>query len=94
MTTRFASLILFTVYLFRVMFFDFLNDDAFISFRYAQNLAEHGELTYNLGERVEGYTNFLWTVLMAGVIYLGGDVMIWSKALSIGFGIGTLVVCL
>lgn len=40
-------------------------DDAYISFRYAQNLAQSGELVFNLGERVEGMTNLLWTLLMA-----------------------------
>src|SRR5690606_38133881 len=50
-----------------------LSDDAFISFRYAQNLVEGHGLVYNPGERVEGYTNFLWTVLAAGVIAFGGD---------------------
>lgn len=43
----------------------FVCDDAYISFRYAWNLAEHGALEYNLGERVEGYTNFLWVVVLA-----------------------------
>jgi len=45
----------------------FLCDDAYISFRYAQNLAEHGELAFNTAplERVEGYTNFAWVVLLA-----------------------------
>ena len=42
----------------------FLNDDAFISFRYADHWARTGELVYNLGERVEGYTNFLWVALL------------------------------
>ena len=42
-----------------------LFDDAFISLRYARNLA-HGEgLVWNPGERVEGYTNLLTTLLMA-----------------------------
>lgn len=40
-------------------------DDAFISCRYARHLAEGHGLVYNVGERVEGYTNFLWTVLIA-----------------------------
>jgi hypothetical protein len=31
-------------------------DDAFITYRYARNLAAHGELSYNLGERVLGTT--------------------------------------
>lgn len=42
----------------------FITDDAFISFRYARNLAEGHGLVFNIGERLEGYTNFLWTVLM------------------------------
>jgi hypothetical protein len=42
-----------------------LCDDAFISFRYARNLVDGHGLVFNIGERVEGYTNFLWTVLMA-----------------------------
>ena len=47
--------------------FNFVTDDAFISFVYSRNLAEHGQLVFNLGEQpVEGYTNFLWTVLLAG----------------------------
>ncbi|MCA9582185.1 MAG: hypothetical protein KC416_10360, partial [Myxococcales bacterium] len=46
-------------------------DDAFISFRYARHLAGGHGLVYNLGERVEGYTNFLWVVLAAGFEWLG-----------------------
>jgi hypothetical protein len=48
-----------------------LCDDAFISFRYAENLARGQGLVFNPGERVEGYTNPLWTVLLAGAIKLG-----------------------
>ncbi len=72
--------------------FDFVNDDAFISFRYADNLVRHGELVFNPGERVEGYTNFLWTLLMAGVMALGLDPVPWSKWLGIAFSVGTLLV--
>lgn len=39
-------------------------DDAYISFRYAQNALRGHGLVFNPGERVEGYTNFLWTALM------------------------------
>ena len=52
--------------------FNFVTDDAFISFVYSRNLAEHGKLVFNLGEHpVEGYTNFLWTVLL-GRVHEGG----------------------
>ncbi len=70
--------------------FDFVNDDAFISFRYADTLVRHGELAFNPGERVEGYTNFLWTLLIAGVLALKGEPVFWSKVLSIGLGLGSL----
>lgn len=49
-----------------------LMDDAFISFRYARNFAEGHGLVFNPGERVEGYTNFLWTVLIGIGVRLGG----------------------
>jgi len=48
--------------------YGFVCDDAYISLRYARNFAQHGVLEYNLGERVEGYTNFLY-VLLAGVLW-------------------------
>ena len=41
-----------------------LDDDMMISLRYARNLAEGHGLVWNVGERVEGYTNFLWTLGM------------------------------
>jgi hypothetical protein len=42
-----------------------LFDDALISMRYAWNLAHGNGLVWNPGERVEGYSNFLTTLLMA-----------------------------
>ena len=72
--------------------FAFVTDDAYISFVYARNLAEHGELVFNLGDRVEGYSNFLWTVLLALGIKVGVSPEVSSQVLSIGFAIGTLIV--
>ena len=46
-------------------------DDAFISFRYAENLATGSGLVYNPGEYVEGFTNLSWTLLLAGVMSVG-----------------------
>jgi hypothetical protein len=42
-----------------------LFDDAMVSMRYAFNLAHGAGLVWNAGERVEGYTNFLWTLVMS-----------------------------
>src|SRR6267154_221619 len=61
----------------------FIQDDAFISFRYADNLVRGIGLVWNQGERVEGYTNFLWTLLMSGGICLGMDPVLFSQVLGI-----------
>ncbi len=42
-----------------------LFDDAMISMRYAYNLAHGHGLVWNVGERVEGFTNPLWVFYMA-----------------------------
>jgi len=48
-----------------------LDDDQMISMRYARNLAEGAGLVWNEGEYVEGYSNFLWTLVMSLVHLLG-----------------------
>lgn len=48
-------------------------DDAYISYRYAQNLADGNGLVFNKGEYVEGYTNLSWTLMVALGIELGLD---------------------
>jgi arabinofuranosyltransferase len=45
----------------------FLLDDAYISFRYVRNLVDGHGLVFNRGEWVEGYTNFLWVLELAGL---------------------------
>ena len=47
-------------------------DDAYISFRFARNLVQGQGLVFNPGEYVEGYTNFLWTVLLAALLWITG----------------------
>lgn len=54
------------------LFYRFLCDDAFISFRYAHNLATGQGLVFNPGQaRVEGYTNFLWVIVLAAFDAIG-----------------------
>jgi hypothetical protein len=48
-------------------------DDPFISMHYAASLVQRGELSFNPGDRVEGYSNFLLVVLHAlGFVLRGG----------------------
>ena len=69
-----------------------LGDDAFISFRYARNLLEGHGLVYNVGERVEGYTNFLWTMAVAGAGWLGFDLAQAGAVLALLCFVGAIVV--
>ena len=63
----------------------FLQDDAFISFRYAQNFALGHGLVFNVSERLEGYSNFLYTLLMAIPHGAGWNVEDFSNAMNMGF---------
>ena len=63
----------------------FFQDDAYISLVYARNWVEGLGLVFNPGMRVEGYTNFLWTMLMAVPLRLGWD--------PIGFSYGVGLCC-
>jgi len=46
-------------------------DDAYISYRYAGNLARGYGLVFNPGERVEGYSNLLYVLMLAPAYKLG-----------------------
>lgn len=75
------------------MQYGFVTDDAYISFVYSRNLAEHGELVFNAGmDPVEGYTNFLWTLLLGLLMRVGLGPEGTSLVLGCGFAIGTMVV--
>ncbi|MCC6899857.1 MAG: hypothetical protein IT377_12830 [Polyangiaceae bacterium] len=62
-------------------------DDALISMVYARRLATGDGLVFNPGERIEGYTNFLWTVTLAPVYWLArlfrGDFVDWCVGASV-----------
>src|SRR5207249_6179144 len=69
-----------------------LFDDSFIAYRYAANLARGQGLVFNPGERVEGYTCFLWVVMLSGVIAAGLDVVLWSQLLGALAALGTVAI--
>ncbi len=60
-----------------------LCDDAFISFSYARNLSEGFGFVYQVGEYVEGYSNFLWTLLLSGFFVIGVSPLKASLVLGI-----------
>lgn len=68
-------------------------DDAFITFRYAENFANHAVLTWNVGEApVEGYTGVVLPVTLGMLAKLGASPLISSQAIGVlSFVIGGLV---
>jgi len=79
-------LLFFVIYCFFLSWsFLFQNvDDAYISYRYGKNLMEGKGLVYNQGEYVEGYTNFLWTIITAPFTTVKSvDVSIFSSSLGL-----------
>ncbi len=62
--------------------YEYVQDDAYISLVYAQNWVDGHGLVFNVGERVEGYTNFLWTLLLAIPHALGVDAVAWAQWLG------------
>ncbi len=54
-------------------------DDAYISFRYARNWVRGEGLVFNIGEAVEGYTNFLWTIWTALGLVLHFEPDVWTS---------------
>ena len=63
----------------------FVMDDAYITFRYAQNIAHHWSFVYNAGERVLGTTTPLFAMVLAGVSALGVPLE--------GFSFGWAIAC-
>jgi hypothetical protein len=72
--------------------YNFVTDDAYISFVFSRNLAEHGQLSFNLGHPVEGYTNFLWTVILGLLMIPGIAPELSSRVLGTACALATLYV--
>lgn len=97
MNAKFIAIVLIIitglVFLFNLQrYFDYTMDDAFIILRYAENLAEHGKLVFNLNEYPpsEGITSPIWAIILSIFIILKTDPIIIGKILGLLF---TLVSC-
>jgi hypothetical protein len=67
-------------------------DDIFITLRYAKQYLGGNGFVYNAGERVEGYTHFLWLVIITALQRMGFDPVEAAVNLGIGSFLGTLVI--
>lgn len=61
-----------------------LYDDAYISYRYADNLARGAGLVWNVGEApTEGFTNLLLVLVLAPFLHFGVDPLLASRVLAL-----------
>jgi arabinofuranosyltransferase len=71
--------------------FSYVPDDTFITLRYARNVLSGDGFVFNSGERVEGYTNFLWLLILVFAGKIGFPLVMSARTLSLLFSLGTLV---
>ncbi|NBO18633.1 MAG: hypothetical protein EBV03_05275 [Proteobacteria bacterium] len=64
-------------------YYPFLADDALISLRYSEHLLQGRGLTWNDGEYVEGYTNFLWVLAVALPGLLGMELVDAARLMGV-----------
>ena len=84
------SFFIFFIAIYKSYVYRFVCDDAFISFRYAKNFLNGYGLVFNQGETIEGYTNFLWTLLLSLGMKFNLDPIPLSMYLGISFFIFSL----
>lgn len=65
-----------------IVTYNHLGEDAYISFRYAQQFAAGHGLVFNIGERVEGYSNLLWVLLLGAMEWCGVRIDVAARGLS------------
>ncbi len=70
---------------------NFIQDDAYITYRYVANFLNGDGLVWNIGERIEGFTNFGWTIFLILWGALGADYILISKITGFLFGAGIIV---
>jgi hypothetical protein len=63
-----------------IVFLGYVKDDAYIEYRYASNAAHGHGLVFNVGDApVEGFTSFLWTVLLVVPAFLRVPLLVFGK---------------
>ena len=74
-----------------LLIYDFVDEDAYIYFRCADNIAHGYGYVFNRGaEHVEACSSTIWIFLLVASIKLGFDVITSAKMLGIFFGVLTL----
>lgn len=77
----------------QLVFVGYVKDDAYIEYRYATNAAHGHGLVYNVGDPpVEGFTSFLWTVLLVVPALLHVPLLAFGKVVGAASLVGVIAV--
>ncbi len=69
-----------------VLYWDYSIDDAYITFRYSEHLADGHGLVFNIGDKpLEAYSNALWMFLLSLLYLIGLPTVLTAKILGIFF---------
>ena len=78
----FTALVIGMIAMLTAAYWDYTQDDVFITYVYSRNIAEGQGFVFNPDERVQGTTTPLYTLLMAGVYRLTPDLLHAGNMLS------------
>jgi arabinofuranosyltransferase len=66
-----------------VFYFNFTAEDAYITYRYSENLVNTGSLVYNEGEPINAMTSPLHAILSAALFFVTGNTVLSNKIISL-----------
>jgi arabinofuranosyltransferase len=66
-----------------VHYFNFTAEDAYITYRYAENFVQTGALVYNLGEPINAMTSPLHALVSAALFFVTTDTALFNKILGL-----------
>jgi arabinofuranosyltransferase len=66
-----------------VFYFNFTAEDAYITYRYAENWVNTGSLVYNEGEPINAMTSPLHAILSAALFFVTGNTVLSNKIISL-----------
>ena len=74
------------VFLYLCIRVNFIQDDSYISLQYANNLLEGKGLVFNSGHKVEGFTSFIWILILTIPYLIKISPELFIQSVSIIFG--------
>lgn len=80
-----------TAFVAHALYYLFVQDDAYIFFRYSENWINGWGPVWNQGERVEGYTSPAWLGILTLLRLVTGSFEPGVHVISLGLGVGVLI---